>query len=365
MKKKIWDVLIVGQGLAGCILAHELSERGLSVLVVDKKNIGVTSSSIAAGIINPITGMRFVKSWRIDDFLPLARKTYKNLEKKLDTILWYDKTILRTIRLAEDENNWLLRTSYPDNKLYFGDLILGHDLPPKMHANAEIIKLAKIKNAAQVNVPLLIKVYRRFLRREKRMIYLETQTDTLHFFSDYTTLNDIAARKIIFCEGERGRFNPFFNHLPFTPDKGELIIAELPSWRFKDIVKDKFSIVPLPPDKKNEQLYWIGATDSWVFDDETPTQEKRNHIESELKKMLPGLSDNYFPKKHLAAIRPTVKDRRPFIGFSEQHKNLAVFNGFGTKGASLVPFWAAHFADVLTKNIEIDKDVDIKRFFSL
>ena len=344
MKKKIYDVLIVGQGLAGSILAHELLERGQNVLVVDKKNIGITSSSIAAGIINPITGMRFVKSWRIDDFLPVARTTYKILEKKLKILLWYDKKILRTIRLAEDENNWLLRASYPDNQNYFGDL-KKVSLP---HANSEIIKLAEIKNGAQVNVPLLIKTYRKFLRRENRLVYLETNPDTIEFFSDYQTLNGIAARKIIFCEGERGRFNPFFNHLPFLPDKGELIIAELPSWQFTDIVKDKFSIVPLPLEKNKKQLYWIGATDSWTFDDNLPTQEKRAHIEKELQKMLPDMPNNYVPKKHLAAIRPTVKDRRPFIGFHAQQKNLGIFNGFGTKGASLVPYWAAHFADVIT-----------------
>ena len=48
---------------------------------------------------------------------------------------------------------------------------------------------------------------------------------------------------------------------------------------------------------------------------------------------------------HQAAIRPTVKDRRPFIGNHPKYPNLGIFNGFGTKGASLVPFWASHFAD--------------------
>ena len=359
MKKNIYDILIVGQGLAGSMLAEALLQRGQNVLVIDKKNRGITSSSIASGVINPITGMRFVKSWRIDDFLPVARKVYQNLEKKLSVPLWSDKTILRTIRLAEDENNWLLRAAYPENAYYFGDLkkVI---LP---HANADIIKLAEIKNGAQVNVPLLIKTYRHYLRREKRLIYCEADAEKLQFFQDYAVLNGICARKIIFCEGERARFNPFFKHLPFTPDKGELIIAELPAWQFTDIVKDKFSIVPLAEKNKNKPLFWIGATDSWTFNDAEPTPEKRDHIEKELKKMLPDFPEQYKPIKHLAAIRPTVKDRRPLIGFHPAHPRIGIFNGFGTKGASLAPYWAAHFADVLTKNILIDKAVDIVRFF--
>ena len=358
MKKIIYDFLIVGQGLAGSILAETLLERGQNVSVIEKKDRGITSSSIAAGVINPITGMRFVKSWRIDDLLPVARSVYRNLEKKLNVSLWYDKTILRTIRLPEDENNWLLRATYPENVSYFGDL----QKPILPHANAEAIKLAKIKNGAQVNIPLLIKTYRQYLRREKHLIYSEATVENIKFYPDYVSLNGIAAQKIIFCEGERARFNPFFKHLPFTPDKGELIIAELPEWQFTDIVKDKFSIVPLPEKNKNKPLFWIGATNAWTFDNAEPTPEKRDHLEKELKKMIPNFPAQYKPIKHLAAIRPTVKDRRPIIGCLPTYPQIGIFNGFGTKGASLAPYWAAHFADALTKNIPLDKEVDVTRF---
>jgi len=54
------DFLIVGQGLAGSLLAWELIQRGCSVLVVDKGE--ENASQVAAGLINPVTGIRFVKS---------------------------------------------------------------------------------------------------------------------------------------------------------------------------------------------------------------------------------------------------------------------------------------------------------------
>ena len=65
---------------------------------------------------------------------------------------------------------------------------------------------------------------------------------------------------------------------------------------------------------------------------------------------------------HHAAIRPTVKDRRPFIGQHPQFPVLGIFNGFGTKGASLVPFFAEQFVDNLLNGKPLEKEVDIRRF---
>ena len=77
--KKV-DILIVGQGLAGSLLAWSLIQRGQTVCVVDDKHPNA-ASRVAAGLINPITGRRLVKSWNIDRFYPVAAQQYKALEK--------------------------------------------------------------------------------------------------------------------------------------------------------------------------------------------------------------------------------------------------------------------------------------------
>ena len=63
-----------------------------------------------------------------------------------------------------------------------------------------------------------------------------------------------------------------------------------------------------------------------------------------------------------AGIRPTVNDRRPLIGLHPEHPQLAVFNGMGTKGVMLAPFFADQFANFLESATPIDKEVDIARF---
>ena len=62
------NFLIVGQGLAGSLLAWELLARGKRVFVVDRDEPD-TSSKVAAGIVTPITGQRVAPSWRVDDIM--------------------------------------------------------------------------------------------------------------------------------------------------------------------------------------------------------------------------------------------------------------------------------------------------------
>jgi glycine/D-amino acid oxidase-like deaminating enzyme len=68
---------------------------------------------------------------------------------------------------------------------------------------------------------------------------------------------------------------------------------------------------------------------------------------------------------HLAAIRPTVRDRKPYLGVHPLFNNVYIFNGLGAKGSSLGPYFASHFADWLNGEIELDTEVDIKRLKSL
>ena len=64
---------------------------------------------------------------------------------------------------------------------------------------------------------------------------------------------------------------------------------------------------------------------------------------------------------HVAGVRPAVKDRRPLIGESPVKKNVFIFNGMGTKGALLAPYWAAHLASHLFDGQPVDSEVSLFR----
>src|SRR6185295_10715151 len=69
------DVLIVGQGICGTFLSWYLEQAGLSFVVIDEEQTH-TASRAAAGLINPVTGRRIVKTWMIDELLDFAKKAY-------------------------------------------------------------------------------------------------------------------------------------------------------------------------------------------------------------------------------------------------------------------------------------------------
>ena len=104
MNKEV-DYLIVGQGLAGSMLAYFLEKENKSFIIIDEHK-GETSSLKATGLINPITGRRFVKSWKIDTFIPFAEKTYKALEKKFSVDLIEKTKVHRIIQNIEQQNDW-------------------------------------------------------------------------------------------------------------------------------------------------------------------------------------------------------------------------------------------------------------------
>lgn len=365
------DYIIVGQGVAGSVLAYFLRKNGQKVVVIDQNTEGsVSASKIAAGVINPITGRRFVKSWRIDAFLPIAKRTYQALETLLKVPLWHERTVIRTLRNIEEENNFLLRRTYPDYAHYCGETTT----VKASNALNNFPAFAPIKNGGQVNLPLFVAEFRSYLIDNQSFINEKFSHTELVFANDFVTYKNIKAKKIIFADGAAGATNPYFSWLPFNLDKGELLLVRIPDLNLTDIFKNKISIVPLhdlelaSPHVENkskratqntESLYWVGATNTWTFADDLPTEAYKQLIVNELQEIL---NCPFEVVEHHAAIRPTVKDRRPFIGWHPQFSILGIFNGFGTKGAALVPFFAEHFVDSLLNTQPIEKEVDIQRF---
>jgi len=56
------DVLIIGQGICGTMLSWWLEKAGMSYVVADDPKPD-SASRVAAGVINPVTGRRMVKTW--------------------------------------------------------------------------------------------------------------------------------------------------------------------------------------------------------------------------------------------------------------------------------------------------------------
>ncbi len=346
------DYLIIGQGIAGSMLAYHLMAEGKNVLLIDKGHEGA-SSSVAAGILNPVTGKLLVKSWRIDDLLPKAISTYRELEKLLSTPLLHLRSIIRRMHNVKEENQWYLRMGQEEYLTYLKKPSIQADLKEKLNLNG---LCGEITGGGHVDLGILISIYRKHLIIENLLLPENFDYAQLTFTDDRIEYKHISAKAIIFCEGDRGRINPFFEFLPFDVVKGEILLAHIPNADFEHIFKlGRLFIVPTP----QKDIYWIGSTYEWKKLDYATTKEKQEELENQLRE---SLRIPYEIIDRRAAIRPAIKDRRPLIGRHPELPNLYIFNGMGTKGASLSPFWAEHFTNHLCHGTALDPSVDLSRF---
>jgi len=349
-----YDFLIVGQGLAGTLISWVLRKHYQKEVAHVDRGHDTAASTAAAGLMNPITGRRYVKSWRFDDLLPEALTIYRELEEELHVSLVNQRNIIRSLFNRREENDWLVRTGDPDYQKYMLDT-------PDLQQYAQYIRptfrYGEVQHSAQVHIGRLITAFRQKLKEEGRILEEPFRYDGLSVGAQGVQYGTLKADAVIFAEGAQAADNPYFNYLPFGGAKGQAIWVRIPGIHFEKILKQRIFIVPWKDD-----IYWIGSTNANRFPHDQPTEEARQFLHDRLEDIL---TVPFEVLDHRSAIKPTVRDRRPFLGQHPTHNNLYIFNGLGTKGTSLGPYWARHLCAFILKNGILDKEVDINRFSSL
>lgn len=349
MNKKV-DYLIVGQGLAGSMLAYFLEKENKSFVIIDELK-GETSSIKATGLINPITGRRFVKSWKIDELIPFAKKTYKDIEKKFTVQLIKETKVHRILQSIEQQNDWATKTNEERYKAYLQNTEL-------IEHSTDIINnplgCIEIEPVYKVDTPLLISKFANYFEENNLILREQFDYTKLQIVETGVLYENITAKKIIFAEGHLAIKNPYFNHLPFLLSKGEVLTFEAKDLSNDYIIGGSTNITPL-----GNHLFSVGATYAWDDISLDTTEEKKAELLEKLNKII---NCDYTLISQKAGVRPTVKDRRPLLGKHPENKALYIFNGMGTKGLSLAPYFANYFINQIENNLPIDNEVSIERF---
>ena len=337
------NILIVGQGLAGTLLSYELIKAGCSVNVMEA-DLPNSASSVAAGLINPITGRRVVKSSMIDTLLPVAKSTYQDLEKLLGVQIWHERNILWLHDSEKEHNEWVARCGAEDLKPFIA--YPADDSAAKTYLKP-YFDSGEVHQSAQVDVQTLVRAYKRYLIDNQ--IFVNTNGRR-----DYHQIVDKAYDLVIFCRGHWDSEHPLFGELPWQSSKGEALTITLKDAQFAKIIKQNITIIPMSND-----TYWAGSNYNWTLDSLLPTEEMALEMKGQLNDLL---NSDYEILAHKAAIRPTNKHRVPMIGFHPYESKYGIFNGLGSKGTSLAPYWAAHFASHITQKTPLDPLVNVAQW---
>ena len=100
------DYLIVGQGIAGTVFCEHILKAGKTAVVIDESSLS-NSSKVAAGLYNPITGRKMVKTWNCDRLFDYLIPFYKDLEERLGKNFLIEKPIYRPFASTEELNEWM------------------------------------------------------------------------------------------------------------------------------------------------------------------------------------------------------------------------------------------------------------------
>jgi glycine/D-amino acid oxidase-like deaminating enzyme len=342
------DYLIIGQGISGTFLSWELQKAGKSVLVMDVQNPR-SASKVASGIINPVTGRRIVKTWMIDELMPFALEAYRDIGKALQTECIAQKDIIDCF--ATPQMRMAFTGRYEQDPQYLALPADENDQRAWLHYD---FGYGIIHPCYWIDMSTLLQQYRRRLQEKGQLLEERFDASLLLVKDDHIQYRDITATKIIFCDGVAGFDNPFFRDLPYAANKGEALLVEIPGLPDTHIIKKGYSLVPW-----KENIFWLGSTYLWEFDNDAPTpgyyQFAKNWLQLTVKMPFTIVD-------HLAALRPATLERRPFVGLHPVREAVGIFNGMGTKGCSLAPYFARQLAGLLLNGVPVMPEVDVRRF---
>ncbi|MFT4202281.1 MAG: FAD-binding oxidoreductase [Chitinophagaceae bacterium] len=343
------DYIIVGQGISGTFLSYCLHRAGKSFVVLDKP-VSHTASRVASGVVNPVTGRRIVKTWMIDELLPFARKAYQDISDFLGVAVVDECSVLEFHPTRQMQDAF-------ENRLAEGAEYLSKvDSDEWKQVFNYHFGIGKVAPALHLDLQALLHRYRSFLEKENLLRETVFDENDLRLTPDGVQYQDLKADKIFFCDGVAGIRRPYFDKLPFAFNKGEAIIVEIHDLPSQYIYKQGLSLVPW---NRERQQFWIGSTYTWDYADVLPTSAFAEKVKFQLDNWL---KLPYRLLDHFAAERPANVERRPFVGLHPQLPQIGILNGMGTKGCSLVPYFAQQLADHLEKGTPIDPLADVGRF---
>lgn len=345
------DFIIVGLGIAGATLAYRLRNAGQKICVIDR-GAEMTSSRIAAGLINPVTGRNYVKSWMIEKLLEEANGFYRAIEQHLGVSVAKQMDILRVLKSDREVERWMMRTGDPAYKRFMGEVSAGDHIRGIFR---EKVKYGTVREGMRISLPVILDTIRKTMEQEEQLITDNFDYDELVYDEQMYRYKWITASRIVFCEGAGMRGNPFFRYLPMSDNKGEILLLQAQKYPGL-MVKRKYFTIPL-----ESGLIWFGSENSWQDPTPGPSSRAFDALKNELETsyLMP-----FEIAGHKAAFRPTVKDRRPLLGTHPRYTGMHLFNGLGTKGASLAPYFSKVMAAYLLEGKELPPDVDIRRFGS-
>lgn len=329
-----YDIVIAGAGLAGACAALHLSRR-YSVLVLERDAPACGGSGAAAGLVNPILGLRARPVWRMDEALP-ALDEIVELADAAD--LYRRGPTLRPAYGADQiERFKRAAIDHPDHAEWIAAADCRERYPDVVAAEGALL----IKTGGAIDVGAF--VHRILSVAEARGAVIRTGRAVAKWDDAGVELVDgerVSTKRTVLALGRAYAAFPALGRLRLHGVKGQTIRLTRPPGLPDDLphLAGRGYVA-----HENGHLI-AGSTYDHEFEHVEPTPRRTSDILKKITAMLPAASDADVVEER-AGVRVTVPGiRLPMVGPLPGRENVWVFTGFGAKGLLTAPLAARELA---------------------
>ena len=340
------DFLIVGQGLAGSLLAKELLRRGRSVHVVDDRWKS-SSSQVAAGLMTPLTGRRFTLTKDYPELFASAQARLTELG------VFRPIQVYRMFVDVEQRGKGLKRTECKSCQPFIARVTSARgELDPGLTDTFG----GALMNGAWVDLPKLLADVRAELLAAGNLTEAAFDSAEAALSAEGVRWRTLRAGAIIYCDGYKSALRGPFTYLPWQPAKGEALTlrSDVPDKPF--ILNREGWALPL-----GQGVWRTGTNWQWDQLDETPTELQKEKLIGRFRGYF-GQDVSVEVTAHIAGVRPCTSDNHPFLGTHPTQSRTHLFNGLGPRGTVWAPAMADEMAAYLCDGTALRPECNLSRF---
>ncbi|HAI83825.1 MAG TPA: hypothetical protein DCL43_09160, partial [Chitinophagaceae bacterium] len=218
-----YDVIIVGQGIAGTWLSYYLLQQQQRVLVIDDAQANA-ASRVASGVINPVTGRQVVTTWLADTLLPHAHHAYTALGSLLNIGILNDKGIVAFPPSLQMKTAYEQKFTVEPN--YVTAVSILDTYASWFHFQYGAVQ---IQPAFLLHLPAMLTGWRTYLDSQNALLPAPFHENDLVLTPNGVTYQTYKAKYLIYANGVATGKSKYWQSLPFSYNKGEALIVSIPA----------------------------------------------------------------------------------------------------------------------------------------
>ncbi len=345
MKEKC---IVIGGGIIGLFTAYELSQAGISVILVERGETGREASWAGSGIVSPLQPWNECEA--INQLSFWSQRHYPSIIAEMEAKTGGSAGLIRSGLLildaadVSDATEWASRNQVPHQAITAQQL--GRQEPGLRHVDHAVLRLPEIQ---QVRNPRLLTMLRTTL--ESRGVCFITDTEVRQIQTDNNRVKGIETSRgvmhsdsVVVAAGSWSSqlLDSLQTDTEILPVRGQILMYQVAPGCLQHVVLHKDSyLVP-----RADGVLLAGSTVEYVGFDKSTTVGARVDLHRMAVSLLPQLADVKV-EQHWAGLRPGSSSGLPMIGAHPAVAGLYLNCGHFRTGLTLAPASARMLGDMM------------------